>query len=131
MDINSSTISFRITLIDIGDLKPHEEIIEQLVTELARSIRDQKEVRDPLIVDRQSLVILDGMHRYNALKKLNCQRAPACLVEYDDERIGVGAWFRFFDATDPDSLAAAALGSLNQSMNEQALIRMIRRVPAS
>jgi len=113
MDINSSTISFRITLIDIDDLKPHEEIIEQLVTELAGNIRNQEKVRDPLIVDKHSLVILDGMHRYNALKKLGCRRAPACLVEYDDERIGVGGWFRYFNANDPDSLATAALGSLS------------------
>jgi len=65
-------------------------------------------------VDKQSLVILDGMHRYNALKKLGCQHAPACLVEYDDERIGVGAWFRFFNAKEPESLATAALESLSQ-----------------
>jgi len=121
MDINSSTISFRITLIDLDDLKPHEEIIEQAVTELAEAIRDQNEVRDPLIVDKQSLVILDGMHRYNALKKLGCQRAPVCLVEYDDERIGVGAWFRCFNATNPDALAAEALGALNQKYGQEVI----------
>ena len=114
MDINSSTLSFRITLIDIDDLRPHEEIIEQLVTELAKSIQNQAEVRDPLIVDERSLVILDGMHRYNALKKLGCRHAPACLVEYDDQRIAVGAWFRFFNVNDPDSLAKATLEALNQ-----------------
>ena len=121
MDINSSTISFRITLIDLAGLKPHEEIIEQLVTELAKSIQEQNEVRDPLIVDKQSLVILDGMHRYNALKKLGCRRAPVCLVEYEDDRIGVGAWFRFFNAKDPDSLAAEALESLNRKYERKAI----------
>ena len=121
MDINSSTISFRITLIDLDDLKPHEEIIEQSVTELAKAIRDQNEVRDPLIVDKQSLVILDGMHRYNALKKLGCQRAPVCLVEYDDERIGVGAWFRCFNVSNPDALAAEALGALNQKYERKGI----------
>lgn len=121
MDINSSTISFRITLIDLDDLKPHEEIIEQAVTELAKAIRDQNEVRDPLIVDKQSLVILDGMHRYNALKRLGCQRAPACLVEYDDERIGVGSWFRCFNATNPDALAAEALEALNQKYQRRVI----------
>ena len=121
MDINSSTISFRITLIDLNDLKPHEEIIEQLVTELAKNIRDQNEVRDPLIVDQQSLVILDGMHRYNALKILGCRRAPACLVEYDDQRIGVGAWFRLFNADDPDSLATEALETLNRKYERKSI----------
>ena len=73
MDINSSTLSFRITLIDLDDLKPHEEIIESLVVELANEIRVQNEVRDPLIVDKHVLVILDGMHRYNALRKIGCR----------------------------------------------------------
>jgi hypothetical protein len=120
MDINSSTISFRITLIDLNDLKPHEEIIEQAVTELAQAIRDQNEVRDPLIVDKESLVILDGMHRYNALKKLGCKRAPACLVEYDDERITVGAWFRCFNATNPEALVAETMQALNQKYMRKA-----------
>jgi len=109
MDINSSTLSFRITLIDLDDLKPHEEVIESLVVELASEMRVQNEVRDPLIVDKHALVILDGMHRYNALRRIGCQRAPACLVDYDDERIKVGAWFRFLTVSDPDSVAAEAL----------------------
>ena len=121
MDINSSTISFRITFIDLDGLKPHEEIIEQAVRQLAKAIREENEVRDPLIVDKRSLVILDGMHRYSALKKLGCQRAPVCLVEYDDERIGVGAWFRCFNATNPDALAAEALGALNQKYEREVI----------
>jgi ParB-like chromosome segregation protein Spo0J len=68
MDINSSTLSFRITLIDLDDLKPHEEIIQHAVMELAKAIHDENEVRDPLMVDEQSFVILDGMHRYNAFR---------------------------------------------------------------
>ncbi len=121
MDINSSTISFRITFIDLDDLKPHEEVIEQAVRQLVKAIREENEVRDPLIVDKQSLVILDGMHRYNALKKLGCQRAPVCLVDYDDERIGVGAWSRCFNVTNPDVLAAEALGALNQKYEREVI----------
>jgi hypothetical protein len=113
MDVNTSTLSFRISLIDLDDLKPHEEVIEQVVTQLAQAIRDDNVVRDPLIVDNQYLVILDGMHRYNALKKIGCRRAPVCLVVYDDKRISVGAWFRFFNANDPEVLAKETLEALN------------------
>jgi len=114
MDINSSTISLRISLVDLNDLKPHEEIIEQALADLAKAIVDQNEVRDPVIVDKESLVILDGMHRYNALKRLGCRLAPACLVDYEDERISVGSWFRCFNAPNPAALAAEALEALNQ-----------------
>ena len=120
MDFSSSTLPLRITLIDLDDLKPHEEIIEQSVAELAYKIRTQNEVRDPLMVDKQSLVILDGMHRYNALKRIGCRCAPVCLVEYDDPRIVVGAWFRFFNVNEPDSLAAEALEALDLKYERKA-----------
>jgi len=120
MDISSSTLSLRITLIDLDDLKPHEEIIEQSVAELAYNIRTQNEVRDPLMVDKQSLVILDGMHRYNALKRIGCRCAPVCLVEYEDPRIVVGSWFRLFNVKEPDSSAAEALEALDLKYERKA-----------
>ena len=105
MDINSSTISFRITFIDLDDLKPHEEVIEQAVRQLAKAMREENEVRDPLIVDKQSLVILDGMHRYSSLKLLGCRFAPCCIVNYTDPAIKVGSWFRLFTVKEAEKLA--------------------------
>jgi len=122
MDINSSTISFRITLTDLEYLKPHEEIIEQAVTELATAIQVQNEVRDPLMVDKKSMVILDGMHRFNALRKLSCQRAPVCLVDYDDVRLSVGSWYRCFNAAQPDALAAEALEAVDRKFERVARV---------
>ena len=67
MEISSSNLVFRLSLIEIETLKPHEEVMQPLVNSLADAIRTQGIVRDPVIVDRDELIVLDGMHRLASL----------------------------------------------------------------
>lgn len=115
MEIASSGLNFQLSLIDINLLKPHEEVTETWVETIARGSQTQGFVRDPLIVDRDDLVILDGMHRFNSLKHLKCRFAPCCLVNYDSPLIRIGAWFRLFNVREPESIAEKVLksGELN------------------
>jgi len=99
--VSSSNLSFKISLLDIDALKPHEEVIDALVESLADAMATQGVVRDPLIVDQDELVILDGMHRHSALKRLKCRFAPCCLVNYTSPLIRVGSWFRLFNVNNP------------------------------
>ena len=94
MEISSSNLVFRLSLIEIETLKPHEEVMQPLVNSLADAIRTQGIVRDPVIVDQDELIVLDGMHRLASLKQLKCRFAPCCLVDYKNPLIKVGAWFR-------------------------------------
>jgi len=64
----------------------------KMLENLAAEIRMDEALRHPVIVDKESFVVLDGMHRVAALKILNCQRIPACLVNYKSPSISVGAW---------------------------------------
>jgi hypothetical protein len=100
-------------LVEINSLKPHEEVIKDQVCELAREMRVEGKVRDPLIVDDKNLVILDGMHRYDSLRKLGCVSVPCCLINYDAPEIKVGSWFRFLSIADYDSVAEQTLGELH------------------
>ena len=90
---------------EIENLKPHEEVIESLVKSLADAIRIQGIVRDPLMVDQEELVVLDGMHRLAALKLLKSHFAPCCLVDYDNPLIKVGSWFRLFAIEEAELVA--------------------------
>lgn len=83
-----------IAVLDICDLHIHEEIIPNLLDELARSIELDGCLKHPIIVDKKSLVVLDGMHRVAALERLGCERIPACLVDYKNSAIIVGCWYR-------------------------------------
>jgi len=99
-------------LVEIDALRPHEEVVESAVQSLAEAMVSQRMVRDPLIVDRAENVILDGMHRFSALRRLGSRFAPCCLIDYDSPLIRVGAWFRLFSVPEPDSIAQKLLGEL-------------------
>ena len=105
MEISSSNLTFHISLVDINALKPHEEVIDHLVKSLSDAVKAQGIVRDPLIVDQDNYVILDGMHRYSSLKLLECRFALCCLVDYSNPVIKVGSWFRLFTVNDVEELA--------------------------
>ena len=78
----------------LGELKIHEEIVPELLRELVQDIRSSGEVKDPVIADPSTGVILDGMHRVAALRELGCRYIPACMVDYRSPKIGVGCWYR-------------------------------------
>jgi hypothetical protein len=119
LEISSSNLTFHLSLVDINSLKPHEEVMGPLVESLADSMRTQGIVRDPLIVDQDKYVILDGMHRFSSMKVLKCRFAPCCLVDYDNPLIKVGSWFRLFALEESESFARNLLTENNLSYVEE------------
>jgi hypothetical protein len=99
-------------MVEMEVLRPHEEVIEDVVAKLAEAIRRDGVVRDPLIVDQEDHIVLDGMHRFSALKRLNCRFAPCCLLDYMSPQITVGSWFRIFNVENASSVAEQVLSSL-------------------
>jgi hypothetical protein len=126
LEISSSNLSFRLSLVDIEVLKPHEEVIEASVRGLSQAMRAEGFVRDPLIVDQEDNIILDGMHRFSSLKALKCRFAPCCLLNYDSPKIKIGSWFRLFMVNNPASLAEKLLSEakLDFSTKETSLEKM-------
>ena len=112
MEISSSRLKFSISLIELERLKPHEEVVQKAVDQLSKEIRQDGMVRDPLIVDREEDVILDGMHRYSSIKQLGCRFAPCCLIDYMDPQVKVSSWFRLFTVREPASTARAVLSAM-------------------
>lgn len=85
-----------IALIEIDRLYLHEETIPELLDALTDEIEEEGVLQDPVIVERENLVVLDGMHRVKALKRLGCRLIPVCLVDYDSPEIKVERWCRTF-----------------------------------
>ena len=117
MEISSSSLKLRLALVELEELKPHEEVVETVAAQLAEDIRKDGIVRDPLIVDEDKFVILDGMHRFNSLKRLGCRFAPCCLLDYMSPQVTVGSWFRVFKVEDASSLAQGILSSMKLDFN--------------
>ena len=80
-----------VRLVPIADLKPHEYIHAEHFYHLRRHLLLHG-MRTPIIADRTTGIILDGHHRFTALKSLGARRVPVCHVDYDDERIVVRGW---------------------------------------
>jgi len=92
--VRHEKLDLRIYLSSSNLLLPHEETIPSRVSELEVSFRRDGVVRDPIIVDASSRVVLDGMHRLAALRQLRCFCVPVCAVDYLNPSIRVGVWYR-------------------------------------
>lgn len=91
--ISHPWLKLEIKLEEIKKLYIHEEIIPSIVKWLSREI-NRGICRNPVIVDKETLVVLDGMHRVAALQHLGCKLIPVCLVNYNNSSIRVESWFR-------------------------------------
>jgi hypothetical protein len=87
-------LDLRIGLKEISEVRIHEEIIPELLEKLANAIKWDGVAKHPIIVDSNTQVVLDGMHRVAALERLGCRYLPVCLVDYRSPMIKVGCWYR-------------------------------------
>ena len=81
-----------IILIDIDSLRGHEEVIPDNLERRTNKLLE-KGFYKPIIVDRESLVILDGHHKWTAAGILGLDMVPVVMVDYlDDVTVEVGVW---------------------------------------
>jgi len=92
--ITHPKITLKITVEEVNKLHIHEEIIPSILSWLVEKIKKDNYFKDPILVDEKTLVVLDGMHRVAAMKKLGFPYIPVCLVDYDNPNIFVGSWCR-------------------------------------
>ncbi|OGQ04487.1 MAG: hypothetical protein A2W61_01810 [Deltaproteobacteria bacterium RIFCSPLOWO2_01_44_7] len=87
----------RIQIIPIANCLAHEGIIQKWADQIASNIKDQGIMKNPVIVTRQGkyYVVLDGMHRFAALKKLGIRNILACVIDYFSPKILLEGWDAF------------------------------------
>jgi len=83
---------FSFALVETAALVPHEEVDQERLLLLVKQIAKDGALFSPVMVDRSSMVILDGHHRVNALRLLGCILTPVYLVDYRDPSIKVTQW---------------------------------------
>lgn len=82
----------RLVVLDISELKGHERTQPALLDRIREEIRRDRCLRKPILVADRDLVILDGHHRFEALRQLGCRRIPAYVVDYGSEVVRVDVW---------------------------------------
>ena len=88
IDFNQNLIK-GVMLIDIDTLNPHEKIIEKKKTSLAKFIKSYESyyIISSIVCCHESLLIIDGHHRYTALKELGVKKIPVTLINYFNKDI--------------------------------------------
>ncbi|MEM3696234.1 MAG: ParB N-terminal domain-containing protein [Candidatus Bathyarchaeia archaeon] len=82
---------FKIVFLPINSLKPHEKGSPLYLELLKQEILRDGLLKYPIIADEKTHVILDGMHRWLALKSLGYTQIPAILVDaFQNPKIRVG-----------------------------------------
>lgn len=75
-----------VTYLDPRVLHPHEHVDVARAREVLDQIERERLFHPPILVDRESRVILDGHHRWWASLELGCRIVPCCLIDYRHNR---------------------------------------------
>jgi Ni,Fe-hydrogenase maturation factor len=89
--LKADNIDAKVTLLRVDQLKPHEQGSSLYLELLRREILKDGVLKYPIIADEKTHVILDGMHRWLALKSLGYELMPVILVDvFKNQKVRVG-----------------------------------------
>ena len=91
IDFDKSIIK-GLELVDINYVFPHEKVISKkssTLTSFLKSFNDYI-IISSILCCSQSMVIIDGHHRYFALKELGFKKVPVTLIDYKSDSIRTG-----------------------------------------
>ncbi len=71
-----------VTFMAVDKLIAHEETNPERLRQVLSDISERGVLELPLLVDRESSIILDGHHRFQALQSLGKKTVPVRLVDY-------------------------------------------------
>jgi hypothetical protein len=89
--------TINLKLIPVSKLIPHEETVPHLSDRLTRRMMRDGVQRDPIVVDEGSMMVLDGMHRLEALRRMGAASAVCFLVDFMGDRVKLFRWFRLVE----------------------------------
>ena len=78
-----------VKLLAVKTLLAHEQVDPAHLVKLMGRIANDGILKNPVVVDKRSRVILDGHHRVAVAKKLKLKFVPAMVVDYFDPQIRV------------------------------------------
>lgn len=113
-----------IKLVQLNDLKQHEEVDPNHLRELKEEIESDNTLKFAIIVDKNTNVILDGEHRFNALKELGCKTIPVVYVDYNSPDIEIHSWKNNPNITKKDIVLAGTNGSRLPPKTSKHMIRI-------
>lgn len=81
--------SVEIREVSLALLREHEQIESERLRQIREEIQREGRLRHPILVDKNSGVILDGHHRFRAYKELGFETILCVLVDYQSDIVSV------------------------------------------
>jgi hypothetical protein len=78
---------------EVKSLLSHEQVISYNLRRLKEAMLNLGQLVDPLIVDKNTGVVLDGNHRLKVLEIIECPHATCQAVDYNSPDIQLGTWY--------------------------------------
>jgi len=94
--LGSRYLELELTLARIDELHPHEEVIPEHLERLKAAFVASVHQRNPVIVDSRTGCVLDGTHRWAAMKDLGYKWIAVCRVDYLDPLVELDSWARLY-----------------------------------
>jgi hypothetical protein len=114
----------RLEFVELDELREHEETDPERLQNTLRAIEAVSFLAKPLAADHRTLVVLDGAHRLNALRRKQCRVVPVRLVDYMSEEIVVYSMDRKTIISKDDVIEAALSGRKFPPRTTWHMIRM-------
>lgn len=107
VSVGSQRLVLVITVSRVEELRPHEEVVPSYLEEIKEAFRRSIYQRNPIIADLKSGVILDGTHRWAAMRALGYKWIAVCKVDYLNPSVLLDRWARRYEVRgrfEPSSL---------------------------
>ncbi|MGB9740597.1 MAG: ParB N-terminal domain-containing protein, partial [Candidatus Bathyarchaeales archaeon] len=117
-------IDTKLQLTNLNELKQHEDVDLQHLKDLIQKIASDKILKFAIVADKNTNVILDGQHRFNALKNLGCKKIPVVYVDYNSHDILVQSWRKDKKLTKKDVIEAGLSGKKLPPKSSRHMIKM-------
>ena len=89
--------NYRFEVLEVDEIVEVEDVEVSRVKKLLSSLRLSKLLMKPLIVEEYKKFIIDGHHRFKALKMLGVRYVPTLLARYGVDVVDVGGWMYVAD----------------------------------
>lgn len=93
MSILAEEMIKSLEILEVKDLLSHEQVISKNLKRLKEAMLNIGQLVDPIIVDKNTGVVLDGNHRLRVLEVIECPLATCQPVDYNSDEIKVGTWY--------------------------------------
>mgnify|MGYP001042417740 FL=1 len=123
------TTSPDLRIVSLDTLVLHEREENGRREKLRERITNEGRLRNPVIAatigEGERLLVIDGVHRYFALRDLGCRDALVQIVDYQDRRIKLYTWCRLIPHLAGFLAKTEALGLRAEKVEEKAAIRAL------